>query len=80
MLPAPDSDHRPPISLDAEVRVADIVELALSLESLGVKPGDPVAFSISVLEDGQEVQRYPGYSAIETRVPTPQLEQRNWRA
>jgi alpha-amylase/alpha-mannosidase (GH57 family) len=80
VLPAPDTDHRPPISLDAEVRVADIVELALSLDSLGVKPGDPVAFSISVLEDGQEVQRYPGYSAIETHVPTPQLEQRNWRA
>jgi hypothetical protein len=60
--------------------VGDILELAISLDTLGVKPGDALAFSISVLEEGVEVQRYPGFSAIETHVPTSQLEELNWRA
>ena len=67
-------------ALDAQASVGDIVELAISLEALGVKPGDALAFSISVLDDGIEVQRYPGFSAIETHVPTSQLEDLNWRA
>jgi alpha-amylase/alpha-mannosidase (GH57 family) len=66
-------------AMDAEAQVADILEVAIALDTLGVKPGDALAFSICVLEDGVEVQRYPSYSAVETRVPSSQLEELNWR-
>jgi alpha-amylase/alpha-mannosidase (GH57 family) len=76
----PDVHATPGGVFDTEASVGDIVELAISLDTLGVKPGDPLAFSISVIDDGNEVQRYPGFSAIETQVPTSQLEDLNWRA
>jgi hypothetical protein len=76
----PDVHATPGGVFDTDVSVGDIVELAISLDTLGVKPGDPLAFSISVIDDGNEVQRYPGFSAIETQVPTSQLEDLNWRA
>jgi alpha-amylase/alpha-mannosidase (GH57 family) len=83
VIAAPEPDERgTPLRtpIEGQADVGDILEFAISLDTLGVKPGDALAFSISVLDEGVEVQRYPGFSAIETHVPTSQLEELNWRA
>jgi alpha-amylase/alpha-mannosidase (GH57 family) len=62
------------------VAVDEILELAIPLETLNLKSADPVAFSVVILEDGVERERYPRYRPVETQVPGRQFEAQNWRA
>ena len=62
------------------VAVDEILELAIPLETLKLKSADPVAFSVVILEDGVERERYPRYRPVETQVPGEQFEAQNWRA
>jgi hypothetical protein len=57
-----------------------IVEVALSLTTLAVRPGDSLSFVVAATDRGQEVERYPAYNPIETQVPTEDFEALNWTA
>src|SRR5690606_41281098 len=46
-----------------------ILEAAIDLELLDADPGDRLSFFVAVLQDGHEVERQPGYQALEVEVP-----------
>jgi len=62
------------------VAVDDIVELTVPLDSLDLRPSDAVAFTVALLENGVERERYPNYGLVETQVPGERFEARDWRA
>ena len=62
------------------VAVNEILEMAIPLQDLRLGPGEPIAWSLVVLESGVEVERFPGRRAIETRIPSAQLDAGNWQA
>lgn len=61
------------------VAVDDIVELAIPLDSLTLKPADGVAFTVALIENGTERERYPADRLVQTRVPGKAFEIQNWR-
>lgn len=58
--------------------VFDLVEWEISLLDLALKPGDPVAFQLLVLQGDIERERYPGGGPIQLIVPTPEFEILHW--
>jgi alpha-amylase/alpha-mannosidase (GH57 family) len=80
-----------PISQPAVVRLSDgseitaglvafeeVVELALPLEALGVRPGKTLSFQLAVFRDGLEEERHPGDSAIEFALLGEEWALQNW--
>jgi len=62
------------------VAVRDVLELAIALTELGLKPADAVAFNLALIGgDGTERERYPAYRLVETQVPPTSLDIHNWR-
>lgn len=61
------------------VAVDDVVELAVGLDVLALKPGEAVAFTVMLIRNGVEHERYPVDRLIETRVPGDTFEIENWR-
>ena len=51
------------------VAVEDVLELAVPLGALTLKPEDAVAFNVALIQDGTERERYPAYWLVKTRVP-----------
>jgi hypothetical protein len=49
---------QPPLTRDT-LAAKRIIELALALDDLGLKPGEPVSFQVKVYVDGIERERYP---------------------
>jgi hypothetical protein len=61
------------------VAVRDVLELAIPLNTLALKSTDAVAFSLALVWDGTERERYPAYRLVETQVPPTSLDIHNWR-
>ncbi len=58
----------------------EILEASVSFVDLGLRPGNPFAFSVSIQLDGVEVERHPPHRPVESSVPGPAFEQLNWKA
>ena len=57
---------------------ADIIEWEIPLLDLALKPGDPVAFQLRVLQDGIERERHPESAPVQLTVPGPEYALERW--
>lgn len=64
---------------DVTVAVEEILELAIPIQTLHLGSSDLLAWSVAFLENGVEVERFPGHHAVEARVPSGQFEAKNWQ-
>ena len=65
----------------AAAAAGTVLEVALPIADLGVASGQPVAFFVSVYDDGgAEVERHPAHRPIELTAPDDLFEARQWRA
>jgi hypothetical protein len=64
--------------LKAEAR--QVLEVAVPFAALGVSPGARIAWFLSILLNGSELERYPTYQALEVTVPPAEFEAYNWTA
>jgi len=55
-----------------------LVELSLSLDALGLHPGDRAGLLLRVLRSGVEVDRFPRYGELELVVPDQSFETAHW--
>jgi hypothetical protein len=63
------------------VAAGSVLEVAVPLMDLALKPGDVVAFFVAVYDvDDAELERHPAHRPIESEVPDEQFEARNWTA
>jgi hypothetical protein len=67
------------------VRMAagSVLELAVALQDLDARAGDPLAFYVSVTPPnapGGDAERYPAVRAIQIEVPGPTFAADHWRA
>ena len=60
--------------------VEEIVELRVPFSCLGVKPGETVAFLMSLTREGAEAEHHPRHGPIEVEVPDREFPARNWTA
>jgi alpha-amylase/alpha-mannosidase (GH57 family) len=86
-LSAPDSGAPEPIapgSDGARAAAGTVLELAVPLDVLGARPGDPIGFFVSVTSPGrsggQDAERYPAQRPIRLVVPGENFAGENWRA
>ena len=56
----------------------EVAELSISLDSLGLSPGDDLEFWISVERDGLQIQRFPVHDVFTISVPTSDPAHQNW--
>ena len=63
-----------------EVAYGDIVEASVSFADLGLGPTDPFAFSVSLLQGANELERHPPHRPVESTVPEPAFEKLRWKA
>lgn len=63
---------------DVRATAGSILEAAIDLELLDADPGDRLSFFVAVLQDGHEVERQPGYQALEVEVPAADFAARHW--
>ena len=59
---------------------AEILEASVSFADLGLRPNNPFAFSVSIQQDGVEVERHPAHRPVESAMPGPAFERVNWKA
>jgi hypothetical protein len=63
----------------AVAAAATVLEAALPLADLGLRPGDPVSFFVAVYDaESREIERHPANRPIEVAVPDARFEARNW--
>lgn len=55
-----------------------VIEIGVTLQDLGLKPGVPLAFQVLILKDGIERECYPETAPFQLSVPTPDFELANW--
>jgi hypothetical protein len=55
-----------------------ILELAVPLEEMGVNKPEEVRLSVSALDKGRELERFPGHGFIAVAVDPWELDQREW--
>ncbi len=55
-----------------------ILEVGIPLADLGVHPGDPLSFFVSLLQDGQALEQYPAHHPLDVRVPGADFDARLW--
>jgi hypothetical protein len=58
----------------------DILEASVPFASVGLSPGEPFSFTVSLERNGSELERHPEHRPVESRVPQPDFEQRHWKA
>ncbi len=61
------------------VAAAEVIELAIPFETLGVQPNDEIHFFITVEREGSEVEKWPYRGFIQVRVPTEDFEATMWQ-
>ncbi len=65
----------------AAVAVGAVLEAALPLADLGLRPGDTLSFFVAVYDAaGNEAERHPAHRPIEVEVPDAGFEARQWTA
>jgi hypothetical protein len=76
--------HPPARDGHGRVSAGTVMELAVPLELLGAKAGDPIAFFVSVTSPGHpgghDAERYPAQRPIRVLVPGENFSGENWRA
>ncbi|MSO57243.1 MAG: glycoside hydrolase [Acidobacteria bacterium] len=58
----------------------EILEASVSFADLGLRPGNPFAFSVSIQLAGVEVERHPAHRPVESIVPEAAFEKLHWKA
>jgi alpha-amylase/alpha-mannosidase (GH57 family) len=77
----PGARHRVERTTGVQVAAGSVLEISVPLATLGLEPGAPVAFFVTVsTADGIEVERHPAHRPIELHVPDAAFEARNWTA
>ncbi len=66
----------------AHPRIAadEIIEVSVSFSDLGLRPGSPFAFFVSIQSGEVELERQPTHRPVESIVPEPAFEKLNWKA
>jgi alpha-amylase/alpha-mannosidase (GH57 family) len=72
--------EKPNTRAKVEVAVGPILELAVRLADLNLKPDDPVEFAIEALAKKHSLDRAPREGSIELRCPTEDFELVMWQA
>ena len=68
------------LDTSAKVAARDILEASILFRDLGLKPGDPFAFFVSIQSGAAELERHPVFQPVEGRVPDADFERLHWRA
>ena len=68
------------LETSAQVAAHEIVEASVPFSDLGLKPGDPFAFFVSIQSGLAELERHPAFRPVEGRVPDSDFERLHWRA
>jgi alpha-amylase/alpha-mannosidase (GH57 family) len=55
-----------------------ILEVGIPLADLGVGPGAPLSFFVSLLQDGQALEQYPAHHPLDVLVPGTDFAARLW--
>jgi hypothetical protein len=63
-----------------EIAVADILELSVDFEDLGVQAGDPIQMYVEAAAKKQSVDRAPHEGSLVMSVPSPDFELIMWQA
>jgi hypothetical protein len=58
----------------------EIIEASVSFSDLGLRPGNPFAFFVSLQNGAVELERHPAHRPVESFVPEPAFEKLNWKA
>ena len=61
-----------------EAAAGQIVELAVTWQSLGLEPGRQASFFIALRQDGQELERHPSHQPLVVAVPARDFAARHW--
>jgi alpha-amylase/alpha-mannosidase (GH57 family) len=64
----------------AKVAAGEVLEASIPFADLGLKPGDPFGFFVSVQTGSTELERHPAFRPIEGRVPDANFDRLHWRA
>ncbi|MDH4229361.1 MAG: glycoside hydrolase family 57 protein [Nitrospirota bacterium] len=57
---------------------AEVLEIAMPFAPMGWKPGDEVRLFVRVLEDGAELERWPGQGYLAVTLPDRDYEAHHW--
>jgi len=58
--------------------VADVVEMGIRFDDLGVAPGDQIEFYVILERGGLEIERCPSRGPVSLKAPTHEFELDNW--
>lgn len=61
-----------------DIAVQDIFETGIPFSDLNAKEKDEIDFFISILKEGEEIERHPWRGYISVAVPTPDFEAMMW--
>ncbi len=70
----------PMTTASPRVAAGDILEAAVAFADLGLQPGNPFAFFVSIQNGSTELERHPSHRPVEGFVPGPAFEKLNWKA
>ena len=72
--------QRAEAEFDAVAAVDEVLEMAITFESLKVVRDNALQFAVDVIRNGQSLDRAPREGAIELTVPPPDFERIMWQA
>ncbi len=58
----------------------EILEVSVPFSDIGLVSGQPFSFTVSLEQEGVEVERHPPHRPVESRVPQIDFELRFWKA
>ncbi len=65
--------------VDADMRTADLAEVACPFEELGFRPGETARFHVRLLDGDTLVERAPTRGNLAFDIPTPDFEREMWQ-
>ena len=71
---------RPAEQTTVQAAADDVLEVAVTFDSLKVAPDDALQFAVEFVRDGKSLDRAPGEGAVELTVPTSDFERIMWQA
>ncbi len=71
-------DDWKPIKKITDIEIRDIFEIGVPFSDLGAKEKDELNLFISVLKNGEEIERCPWRGYISLNVPTAEFEAMLW--
>ncbi len=70
----PGDDHQLELGWVQEVQVGEVIEAAIPLSRLGLRPGEVLGLSVHFSRDGESIARVPSQGVIEVEVPAGAYE------